>query len=140
MRRRVVKRPDRAAEKALACYDGDVSRLLDVCRARLVFDGVGGLAACLRAIRAGPASGPPEAEVEVVRVKNWMREDHDQWSTMGFRVGRARRAQGARRARGAGSALGPSRHTEKALSLGAPKGLDVLAAFGVCAADPTRRA
>jgi hypothetical protein len=43
----VVKAPGRAAEKALACYGGDPSRLLDVCRCRLVFDDPAGLAACL---------------------------------------------------------------------------------------------
>jgi hypothetical protein len=36
-----VKRPQRAMEKALTCYGGDVSRLLDVCRGRVVFGDAG---------------------------------------------------------------------------------------------------
>ena len=83
-----LKSPARAAEKVLTCYSGDVSRLLDVCRARLVFDSAAGAAACLALVAAAPG-------VRVVRVRNSLREEHDSWSTAGFRV----RARGCRRAR-----------------------------------------
>ena len=38
--RRLVKAPERAVQKAVTCYGGDPSRLLDICRARIVFDEV----------------------------------------------------------------------------------------------------
>ena len=60
-----VKGPARAAVKAAACYGGDVSRLTDLCRARLVFDDAAGVAACLERICA-------DAAVRVVRVKDGM--------------------------------------------------------------------
>jgi hypothetical protein len=47
-----VKRPSRALEKAAACYGGDASRLADVCRCRLAFDGLAALAACVERVRA----------------------------------------------------------------------------------------
>jgi hypothetical protein len=34
---RLVKRPARAVEKAVACYGGDVSRVTDICRGRILF-------------------------------------------------------------------------------------------------------
>ena len=46
-----VKAPCRAASKALACYDGDVSRVVDICRARIGFDDAAGLLACLGMVR-----------------------------------------------------------------------------------------
>jgi hypothetical protein len=48
----MLKRPERAIEKAAVCYGGDASRLLDVCRARLLFAGAEDLAACLRTVIA----------------------------------------------------------------------------------------
>ena len=36
VRRGRLKSPFRAAEKALTCYGGDVSRLLDLCRCRIL--------------------------------------------------------------------------------------------------------
>ena len=81
---RFVKNPLRAAGKAASCYRGDVSRLLDVCRARIDFRSVGELAACVRAV----AAASPAARV--VRVRNLMRAGEDAWATAGFRVGRAR--------------------------------------------------
>ena len=80
MRRGVVKRPERAMEKALTCYGGDVSRLLDVCRARLVFQRAAGLLAAARAAAADPAAA-------VVGVKNGMRMEESAAGTAGFRVG-----------------------------------------------------
>ena len=79
VRRGVIKAPARAVEKALACYGGDVSRLLDVTRARLEFGGPCELAAGLEAVRA--AGG-----VRAVRVKNSLRTDLEAWPTAGFRV------------------------------------------------------
>ena len=76
---RLVKSPLRAATKAAGCYGGDLSRLLDVCRARAVFSSVDALTACLR--MAAAASG-----VRIVRVKNFMEEESDSWWTAGFRV------------------------------------------------------
>ena len=62
----VVKDPARAADKAAACYGGDVSALLDVCRCRLVFDSAAGLGACL-------ALTARSSHVRVVRVRSTLR-------------------------------------------------------------------
>ena len=76
-----VKSPQRAVEKALLCYSGDVSRLLDLCRVRIYIPRVQDLAACVRIVTA-------DTTVRVVRVKNWMRprsSDNSEF-TGGFRV------------------------------------------------------
>jgi hypothetical protein len=75
----LVKRPERAAAKVLACYGGDPSRLLDVCRRRIAFGRVAELGACLGRMGA-------DSSVRVVRVKNLLREDADPRVTAGFRV------------------------------------------------------
>ena len=75
----VIKEPGRAIAKLLACYDGDVSCLLDVCRCRIVFDSVAGMARCLEVV-AGP--GP----AHVVRVKNGLAAGHDAAASGGFRA------------------------------------------------------
>ena len=62
----VVKDPARAADKAAACYGGDASALLDVCRCRLVFDSAAGLGACL-------ALTARSSHVRVVRVRSTLR-------------------------------------------------------------------
>ena len=90
MRRGVVKRPERSIDKALACYGGDVSRLTDLCRARIAFATAEGLAACVGLVARDQALGA----VEVLRVRNWMRDEHDAWPTAGFRV--SKHAYGAR--------------------------------------------
>ena len=36
-----LKAPSRAGAKAAGCYGGDVSRLVDACRARIAFESVG---------------------------------------------------------------------------------------------------
>ncbi len=46
-----IKAPCRAAWKALTCYGGDVSRVVDICRARIGFGDPAGLLACLAMIR-----------------------------------------------------------------------------------------
>ena len=78
-RRPLLKRPARAIEKAVTCYGGDVSRLLDVCRARLVLEGLDGVTRCLRAVAATPG-------VRVVRIRNMLSPSHNVMATGGFRV------------------------------------------------------
>ena len=79
----MVKRPQRAAEKALACYGGDISRVIDICRARAWFDTLVGLANCLALVAA-------DQRVVVVRVKNTMLPSElRSWDSLwnaGFRV------------------------------------------------------
>ena len=75
-----IKEPERAIEKATVCYGGDVSRLLDICRARLVFDDAAGILACLAAVEA------PAAGAVIVRVKNSLKPGHDSRLTGGYRV------------------------------------------------------
>jgi hypothetical protein len=77
---RFLKSPQRAVRKVLTCYLGDASRVVDLCRARILFDRSADIAACLEGIRAAPA-------VRIVRVKNFMAAGHDSWRTAGFRVG-----------------------------------------------------
>ena len=76
---RLIKAAHRAVGKARACYGGDPSRLLDICRARLIFGTAAGLAAGLGVVLDSEA-------VRVVRVRNSLREDCDAASTCGFRV------------------------------------------------------
>jgi hypothetical protein len=75
----LIKHPLRATLKAAACYGGDVSRLADVCRARILFDDAGGLAACAERVCADPA-------VRVVRVKDGMGGADEAGLSIGFRV------------------------------------------------------
>ena len=80
VRRGCLKPPSRAVEKAASCYRGDVSRLLDVARARLLFESAAGLAACLELVC------DQDPAVRLVRVKDWLHAAHDSDSTAGFRV------------------------------------------------------
>jgi hypothetical protein len=75
----LLKRPERAAVKALTCYGGDPSRLLDLCRRRLVFGRAADLAVCLGRMAADGA-------VRIVRVKNHLRANADTRASAGFRV------------------------------------------------------
>ena len=84
VRRRLVKGPARAIEKALARRGGDAARLLDVCRARILFERVADVCACLEAVRA------QRREVRVLRVANGMAPDRDAAPSGGFRVRRLR--------------------------------------------------
>ena len=52
VRRGYLKHPARAVEKLLGCYSGDASRLLDVCRARLLFCTAADILRCVETIRA----------------------------------------------------------------------------------------
>jgi hypothetical protein len=60
-----VKSIERGMEKVDFAYGGDVSRLLDVCRERIVFESLEDMGDCLEALMADP-------EVSVVRVKSSM--------------------------------------------------------------------
>ncbi len=74
-----IKSPERAMEKALWCYDGDVSRVTDICRCRILYDGLADLTEGLEAVLACGVAW-------VCSVKNSLRDDHDSWTTGGFRV------------------------------------------------------
>ena len=65
--------------KALACYDGDASRLLDVCRARIVFETLQDLVACLRLLAL------PSSCAKIRRIRNSMRPGFED-ALIGFRV------------------------------------------------------
>ena len=70
---RLIKAAERAVEKARACYGGDPSHLLDICRARLIFGTAAELAACLSAVLDSAAAPVPTCHggaVRVVRVRN----------------------------------------------------------------------
>lgn len=58
-----LKPVDRAIEKVLKAYRGDVSRLVDVCRQTIVFEKLSDLTACLELIRT-------DVEVSVARCTN----------------------------------------------------------------------
>ena len=77
--RGVVKCPRRAVEKALACYGGDASRLLDVCRARMVVADMAALTRCLERIA-------DDSAVRVLRVKDGVGRDQDPAVHGGYRV------------------------------------------------------
>jgi hypothetical protein len=84
-----IKAADRAAEKTRACYGGDPSRLLDVCRARIVYSSAAGLlGGAVAVLGAGAATGPG-ASVRVVRVRNGFGPVGDGVFALGFRVGPA---------------------------------------------------
>ncbi len=86
---RCLKPLGRAMTKALACYDGDASRVLDVCRARAVFAAVPDLAACLRRILAAAAPPPPGGGgggVRIRRIRSSMRPGFEEALAGGFRV------------------------------------------------------
>ncbi len=73
LRRGLLKAPARAVEKALTCYGGDVSRLGDVCRCRIAFDGLPELLRCaeiVAAAAAAAAAGEGGGGVRVARVKD----------------------------------------------------------------------
>jgi hypothetical protein len=95
VRRGLLKAPGRAIEKALACYGGDASRLLDLCRCRLAFPRAADLARCLAVIEA-------DTGVRVARVSNTLAPDHPARLTAGFRV-RCRRPPPRANAEGLGA-------------------------------------
>ena len=75
-----VKFPERAARKAAACYDGDPSRVLDVCRGRIFFEAVEDLVRCVRLINAqSPA-------VAVLRLHCGLSPKYNAERSAGFRA------------------------------------------------------
>ena len=84
-----MKAADRAAEKARACYGGDPSWLLDICRARIVFPSAAALLRGAAAVLNAGAAGGPGAGARVVRVRNGF--EADGVFALGFRVGHWRR-------------------------------------------------
>lgn len=83
--RRCLKRPREAMVKALLRYDGDVSRLLDVCRARIVFSTVKDLLACARQVCGRSAAGEGRA-VRIRRVRSSLRPGYEVGLFDGLRV------------------------------------------------------
>ena len=73
-----VKSTRRAMEKLHRAYEGDVSRLVDLCRHMIVFEQVQDLATCLDLMLS-------DSDVSVERIKNYMGEDHDPATSAGYR-------------------------------------------------------
>ena len=73
-----LKPIDRALDKLMQSYGGDVSRLLDCCRSRIAFSSIGEMFNCLEAIAA-------DKEIKIVRLKNMLDQDYDTSQTAGFR-------------------------------------------------------
>ena len=59
----LIKSPARAIQKAALCYSGDVSRLTDLCRARVVCCSVGAMVRVLQEVSKG---------ARVVQIKNYL--------------------------------------------------------------------
>ena len=73
-----LKSVNRAIEKAIRCHGQDVSRLLDVCRQMIAFDGFSDLSACLGLMASDP-------HVQILRVKNRLDPDYDSSVSGGYR-------------------------------------------------------
>ena len=80
---RRMKAPARAVEKAVTCYRGDVSRVTDICRGRILFDSAADLAACLQLMREHPAA-------RIVWLRNGCSQLCDAAASGGFRVSELR--------------------------------------------------
>lgn len=77
--RRCLKQPGRAMAKALWCYDGDVSRLVDICRVRIVFDTLEDLVACVRLVCAeSAANGKGRQVFQIRRIRNSMQPGNNE--------------------------------------------------------------
>uniref|UniRef100_A0A7S0ELT7 Uncharacterized protein n=1 Tax=Hanusia phi TaxID=3032 RepID=A0A7S0ELT7_9CRYP len=63
-----VKAVDRTIEKVSRSYGGDVCRILDICRARIVFDDIEGVSRCLLAMQN-------DGQVEILRLKGRMTQE-----------------------------------------------------------------
>ena len=74
-----LKDPRRAVEKAVRCYGRDASRLLDLCRVRLAFDGPGQVVDFLERMASDPSA-------RVVRFKDGMCGGPGRAALEGFRV------------------------------------------------------
>eukprot|EP00282_Hemiselmis_andersenii_P006361 CAMPEP_0114125082 /NCGR_PEP_ID=MMETSP0043_2-20121206/9114_1 /TAXON_ID=464988 /ORGANISM="Hemiselmis andersenii, Strain CCMP644" /LENGTH=242 /DNA_ID=CAMNT_0001217991 /DNA_START=68 /DNA_END=793 /DNA_ORIENTATION=- len=73
-----IKTPSRAMEKLMRVYQGNVSRLVDLTRQSIVFEGIGDLVKCLEAILLDP-------EVVVLRIKNRLDKSYDSSLSAGYR-------------------------------------------------------
>jgi len=73
-----LKGTERAIEKVLRSYGGDVSRLLDVCRETIVFDKVEDLVSCVQRILL-------DADVRLARFRNRLDDACDAKGSAGFR-------------------------------------------------------
>ena len=77
-----MKGPARAVEKVVTCYGGDASRMLDLCRARIIFTRVRDLARCVGLVCRECADG----DVRVERLRNRFTSEHNSKLSGGFRV------------------------------------------------------
>ncbi|EKX32423.1 hypothetical protein GUITHDRAFT_121390 [Guillardia theta CCMP2712] len=73
-----LKPLERTVEKLVGAYDGDVSRLTDLVRQRIVFDSFSNILQCLQTISSDPT-------IEIVQVKNRFRPDDDAVRSAGYR-------------------------------------------------------
>ena len=73
-----VKTPERAICKVHRVYDGDVSRVCDLCRQVIVFDTAADLLECLNTVQA-------DQQVVVERIKNGLSLQYDAASSAGYR-------------------------------------------------------
>ena len=73
-----IKRLPRAIEKAIRCYNGEVSKLTDFCRQAIIFDSVADITRCLNEIRK-------DRSVSIVRIKNRLDPQFDAARTAGYR-------------------------------------------------------
>jgi hypothetical protein len=73
-----LKRLPRAIEKAIRCYNGDVSKLTDFCRQAIIFDSVADITRCLNEIQK-------DRSVSIVRIKNRLDPKFDAAPTAGYR-------------------------------------------------------
>ncbi|EKX30869.1 hypothetical protein GUITHDRAFT_122923 [Guillardia theta CCMP2712] len=73
-----LKRVDRAVEKIMRCYGGDVSMIVDICRQDIVFDDVQQIITCLRAITN-------DRDVHMLGVKNSLSTKFDSSRSAGYR-------------------------------------------------------
>jgi hypothetical protein len=80
-----LKTPARTIDKVHRVYDGEVSRVLDVCRQRIVFDTVDDMITCVHAVLADP-------QVVIERVKNRLTSRYDAATSAGYRCIQANKA------------------------------------------------
>ncbi|EKX47673.1 hypothetical protein GUITHDRAFT_106661 [Guillardia theta CCMP2712] len=72
------KSTSRGVEKVVRCYDGDSSRLVDVCRESIVYEHIQDIIVAVRCIKL-------DQDISVKRIKNRLDPDLDPWSTAGYR-------------------------------------------------------
>ena len=73
-----LKPAERALEKLLRVYSCEVSRLLDCCRQRILFENPSHMIVCLEAM-------VKDEEIEIVRIKNLLQSNYDSYFSGGFR-------------------------------------------------------